>query len=174
MLSRVASELYWMSRYLERAESMARILEVCSSIALLSTTGAAQDDLAVSEPLVITDTESAFAASGRALSMDQVAQFLAWDDAHPSSISNCIRACRENARYQLRSLSRTQVSLVPPPWEELTTSEPSRSATRVNPPGTMRISRPTSTKGRRSIWRGATPCSTKVGQAESAKVGWAM
>ncbi|NBS99989.1 MAG: hypothetical protein EBS61_04920, partial [Betaproteobacteria bacterium] len=65
MLARVASELYWMSRYLERAESMARILEVCSSIALLSTKGESQDDSAVSEPLVITDTEAAFEASGR-------------------------------------------------------------------------------------------------------------
>ena len=36
----------------------------------------------------------------------------------------------------------TQVSLVPPPCEELTTSEPSRSATRVRPPGTTVISRP--------------------------------
>ena len=98
MLARVASELYWMSRYLERAESMARILEVCSSIALLSSKGESQDDLAVSEPLVITDTEDAFRESGRALRMDQVAQFLAWDEKHPSSISNCIHACRENAR----------------------------------------------------------------------------
>ena len=32
--------------------------------------------------------------------------------------------------------STTQVSFTPPPWEEFTTSEPSRSATRVRPPGT--------------------------------------
>jgi uncharacterized alpha-E superfamily protein len=38
MLSRVASHLYWMSRYLERAENMARILDVGQSIALLSAT----------------------------------------------------------------------------------------------------------------------------------------
>ena len=68
----------------------------------------------------------------------------------------------------------TQVSLVPPPWLELTTSEPSFSATRVRPPGTMVILRPDSTKGRRSTWRGATPWPTKVGQVESARVGWAM
>ena len=54
--------------------------------------------------------------------------------------------------------SSTQVSLVPPPWLELTTREPSLRATRVRPPGTMRIwSAPESTKGRRSTWRGATP-----------------
>ena len=41
--------------------------------------------------------------------------------------------------------SSTQVSLVPPPWLELTTSEPASSATRVSPPGTMRTSLPVST-----------------------------
>ena len=47
--------------------------------------------------------------------------------------------------------SSTQVSLVPPPCEEFTTSDPSRSATRVRPPGTMVTSRPDSTNGRRSM-----------------------
>src|SRR5205085_4636495 len=60
-------------------------------------------------------------------------------------------------------------------WLELTTSEPSFIATRVSPPGTMRVlSRPVSTNGRRSTWRGATPASTQVGQVESASVGCAM
>src|SRR5438477_7733075 len=71
-------------------------------------------------------------------------------------------------------VSNTQVSFVPPPWLELTTSEPFLSATRVRPPGTIRTrSRPVSTNGRRSTWRGATPSSTQVGQVDSASVGWA-
>ncbi len=41
--------------------------------------------------------------------------------------------------------SSTQVSLVPPPWLELTTSEPFFNATRVSPPGVMRTWSPTST-----------------------------
>src|SRR4029077_9946386 len=68
----------------------------------------------------------------------------------------------------------TQVSLVPPPCEELTTSEPSRSATRVSPPGTRLTALPDSTYGRRSTCRGASPLSTNVGQVESASVGCAM
>src|ERR1035437_4466954 len=71
-------------------------------------------------------------------------------------------------------VSNTQVSLVPPPCEELTTRDPSRRATRVNPPGTIVTSRPDSTKGRQSIWRGARPWSAKVGQVDSASVGCAM
>ena len=71
MLSRVAAQLYWLSRYLERAENMARILEVGQSLALLSSSDnsrAAPDT--VSEPLVITDTLAAFEATGRATRSD--------------------------------------------------------------------------------------------------------
>src|SRR5438477_127984 len=75
--------------------------------------------------------------------------------------------------YALGPGASTQVSLVPPPWLELTTSEPSFSATRVSPPGMMVILRPDRTNGRRSTWRGATPWPTKVGQVDSARVGWA-
>src|SRR5271165_1407944 len=82
-----------------------------------------------------------------------------------------VGGAREHVTYE----SSTQVSFVPPPWLELTTSEPCLSATRVSPPGTIRTrSRPVSTNGRRSTWRGATPSSTQVGQVESASVGWAM
>src|SRR5437867_5308014 len=77
----------------------------------------------------------------------------------------------EHAAYP----SSTQVSLVPPPWLELTTREPGSSATRVSPPGTMRTrSRPMRTNGRKSTWRGANPSPTQVGHVESASVGWAM
>lgn len=96
MLSRVAAHLYWMSRYLERAENMARILDVGQSLALL----AGSSDLSgpAAEPLVITDTLAAFQTSGRPLSPENVARFLAWDKSHPSSIVNCLDATRENAR----------------------------------------------------------------------------
>ena len=61
MLSRVAAQLYWMSRYLERAENMARILDVGQSLALLSSqNGPREAAEAALEPLVITDTVAAF------------------------------------------------------------------------------------------------------------------
>lgn len=95
MLSRVASHLYWLSRYLERAEDMARILDVGASLALLAGQG---DEQAAIEPLVITDTLEAFDATGSARTAENVARFLAWDPSHPSSIVNCLEASRENAR----------------------------------------------------------------------------
>src|SRR5947209_8392019 len=71
--------------------------------------------------------------------------------------------------------SKTQVSLVPPPWLELTINDPCSSATRVSPPGIIRTpSRPLSTNGRKSTWRGASPSPVQVGQVDSASVGCAM
>jgi hypothetical protein len=95
MLSRVASHLYWLSRYLERAENMARILDVGASLALLSRQG---DERVATEPLVITDSLEAFNATGRSITPENVAHFLAWDTSYPSSIVNCLEASRENAR----------------------------------------------------------------------------
>jgi len=96
MLSRVASHLYWMARYLERAENMARILDVGQLLALVSR-GAADEATAI-EPLVITNTLEAFDESGRARTPEDVAGYLAWDELHASSIFNSLRNSRENAR----------------------------------------------------------------------------
>jgi uncharacterized circularly permuted ATP-grasp superfamily protein len=83
-----------------------------------------------------------------------------------------VQLVRVAAQHAASSAS-THVSLVPPPCDELTTSEPSGSATRVNPPGTTVTPLPDSTYGRRSMCRGARPPATKVGQVDSASVGWA-
>src|SRR3546814_20790256 len=70
--------------------------------------------------------------------------------------------------------SNTHVSFVPPPWLELTTSEPLRIATRVRPPGVILLPcGDISTKGRRSTWRGASPALVKNGTVASASVGCA-
>ena len=60
------------------------------------------------------------------------------------------------------------MSFDPPPCEELTISEPLRSATRESPPGRTQVLLPVIAKGRRSTWRGSTPSSTSVGQTDSA------
>src|SRR5205823_535577 len=63
-----------------------------------------------------------------------------------------------------RSPASTQVSFDPPPWLELTTSDPSGSATRVKPPGSTHTSSPSLTaNGRRSTCRGATSSPISVG-----------
>jgi uncharacterized alpha-E superfamily protein len=116
MLSRVASHLYWLSRYLERAENMARILDVGHSLALLSGQG---DERAATEPLVITDTLDAFKATGAAPTSENVARFLAWDPTHPSSIANCLEASRENARAVRGSITSEMWENINDTWLQL-------------------------------------------------------
>jgi uncharacterized alpha-E superfamily protein len=116
MLSRVASHLYWLSRYLERAENMARILDVGASLALLSGEG---DALAAIEPLVITDTLDAFDATGLPRTPEHVARFLAWSPSHPSTIVSCLEASRENARAVRGSITSEMWENINDTWLQL-------------------------------------------------------
>jgi uncharacterized alpha-E superfamily protein len=116
MLSRVASHLYWLSRYLERAENMARILDVGASLALLAGRG---DPQAANEPLVITDALEAFQAAGRPATPDAVARFLAWDPTYPSSIVSCLAASRENARSVRGSITSEMWENINDTWLQL-------------------------------------------------------
>jgi uncharacterized alpha-E superfamily protein len=127
MLSRVASHLYWMSRYLERAENMARILDVGQSLALLSGSGPGSGsgsdkgsvDDATAEPLVITDTVEQFEATGMALNSENITRFLAWDSELQSSIANCIEACRENVRAVRGSVTSEMWENINDTWLQL-------------------------------------------------------
>ena len=64
------------------------------------------------------------------------------------------------------------MSLVPPPCDELTISEPLGSATRVSPPGSTQVAAPVIANGRRSTWRGSIRPPVSVGQTDSATTGW--
>ncbi|HWS76622.1 MAG TPA: alpha-E domain-containing protein [Quisquiliibacterium sp.] len=117
MLSRVASHLYWMSRYLERAENMARILDVGQSLTLLSAQADGGDGAI--EPLVITDTLAAFDALEAPRTAESVARFLAWDAQHPSSIANCLESSRENARAVRGSITSEMWETINDTWLQL-------------------------------------------------------
>ena len=76
--------------------------------------------------------------------------------------------------HQPASVSTIQVSLLPPPWEELTTSEPFRRATRVSPPAVTYCFSPCRMKGRRSRCRGSILSLQRVGAVDRASAGCAM
>jgi uncharacterized alpha-E superfamily protein len=97
MLSRTADHLYWMSRYTERAENTARMLDVNYQTALLPQSEAVaqvgwQGLLSISE-LLSTYTERYGAIQAR-----EVMDFMVRDESNPSSILSCLGAARENAR----------------------------------------------------------------------------
>jgi len=95
MLSRVANCLYWMSRYIERAENVARFIDVNLQIMLDTPAGESEQW----QPLVNTtgDHEDYAKRYGTA-TREKVIEFLAFDPANPNSILSCVRSARENAR----------------------------------------------------------------------------
>jgi uncharacterized alpha-E superfamily protein len=100
MLSRVADSLYWMSRYIERAENTARFIDVNLSL-MLDQPGDEQW-----EPLVTTtgDRELFRSRYDRA-DRESVVRFLAFDRDYHSSILSSVRAARENARAVRSAIS---------------------------------------------------------------------
>jgi len=100
MLSRAANNLYWMSRNIERAENIARVLDVTYRMSLLPYR---TPDQAWAEPWALPLVINGLATSyyeryPGALSSERVLRFMALDAANPSSIFSCIQSARENAR----------------------------------------------------------------------------
>lgn len=123
MLSRVASELYWLARHLERAENIARILEVNQSLSMLTTeTAKDRETEAMLEPIVITDTLSAFQLSRQAnvrINAEEVSRFLVWDTGHPSSIARCLELARDNAKSVRGSITSEMWECINDTWLQL-------------------------------------------------------
>ena len=98
MLSRTADHLFWMSRYTERAENTARLLDVNYQTSLLpQTTADAQTGW--SSLLSISELKPAYIAKyGENVTAQDVMTFMVRDEKNPSSIVSCLRNARENAR----------------------------------------------------------------------------
>jgi uncharacterized alpha-E superfamily protein len=95
MLSRVAERLYWMARYLERAEDTARLTNAYTHLIMDIPQGS---ELGWEVLVRIMDADPAFQEKYRAFSEQNVLKFLIADEANPSSIRNSVRAARENVR----------------------------------------------------------------------------
>ncbi len=98
MLSRVAENLFWMSRYLERAENVARLLDIGLFLELDAPTLAIEDDSAPIEiALHILACREAFHTAHPTSDRNLVLGFLTFDRANPQSILSMIARARENA-----------------------------------------------------------------------------
>ncbi|AMW28822.1 MULTISPECIES: alpha-E domain-containing protein [Arthrospira] len=95
MLSRVADSIYWLNCYIERAENIARFVDVNQNLLLDSPSGMKQQW----RPLVLTtgDLELFKERYGEATA-ENVIQFLTFDNQYPNSILSCLRLARQNAR----------------------------------------------------------------------------
>jgi len=97
MLSRTADHLFWMARYIERAENTARMLDVNMSTSLLPQS-AAEAERGWRAMLGISELQEAFDAKYPLLTAHDVLDFMVRDPTNPSSIFSCMQAARENAR----------------------------------------------------------------------------
>ena len=118
MLSRVASNLYWMSRYVERAENTARVLDVTWRMSLLTRDPALQDQEWFA-PLNITGSLFPFSGRHDRANARQVLHFMALDPDNPSSIYACARQARENARSVRGSISSEMWEVLNGTWLEM-------------------------------------------------------
>ena len=109
MLSRVANSVYWMCRYIERAENVARFISVNLNLLL---------DLPLEEghqwqPLIdITGDRELFEQQYDSCTQENVIKFLTFDRDYPNSIISCLQAARENAR-SIREVISSEM------WEQL-------------------------------------------------------
>ena len=109
MLSRVAENIYWMARYIERAENIARVINVNANLLL---------DLPTRytvgwKPLIeITGSDALFEDMYGSYSEKNVVTFLMADELNPGSILRCISDARENARTMRDILPRET-------WEQI-------------------------------------------------------
>ncbi len=111
MLSRTADHLFWMSRYIERAENLARLLDVTWQMSLVPQAEevANQNWNAI---IVLNSLEEAFSAKYSAVNGENVLKFMVSDADNFSSIYSCLRLARENA-HAVRGTLTTEM------WETL-------------------------------------------------------
>lgn len=118
MLSRCAEDLYWMARYMERAENLARVLDVSNRMALLAQPEGG-DSLLWEPALQIGPDPSAFYQVHDVASPSNVISYMALDRGNPSSIYSCVKAARENARTERSSISSEMWESLNQTWLEI-------------------------------------------------------
>ncbi len=109
MLSRVAESVYWMSRYIERAENTARLIDVNLNLTLDMPGGSEAHWQAV---ISTTGDYSRYARAYQWVNPDNVIEFLVFDYDNPNSIYSCLRSARENAR-SIREIISSET------WEQI-------------------------------------------------------
>src|SRR5690348_15389975 len=121
MLGRTANDLFWMARYMERAENMARLLEVGHRLSLLPHEDSGQEWRST---LQSAGCEASYIASHETFETRAVVDYLLFDKSNPSSVYCCLSTARRNGRAQRTAITREM-------WESLNGAwiEFSRNAT---------------------------------------------
>ncbi len=103
MLSRTAANLYWIARYMERAETAARLLEVGARISLMPTAHGYRNEW--DSLLRSAGSANGFAAKYADPVQRNIESWLFFDHDNPGSVATCITAARENGRIVRTALT---------------------------------------------------------------------
>lgn len=118
MLSRTADNLYWLARYVERAEYLARILEATQRLTALPIAYGGSSNEWESAVATAGCADAFFTHYGEA-NEENVTDFLAFSTANPSSIRNCFEVARTNARAVRTALTVEMWDAINGAWLEL-------------------------------------------------------
>ena len=124
MLSRTADSLFWLSRYVERAENTARILEAAYRLATLPVAYGGQTNEWESAVAAAGALDAFEAAYGEATA-ENVIEFLAFSESNPTSIRSCLDIARQNARSIRVALTSEMWDAINGAWLELQELKPS-------------------------------------------------
>ncbi len=122
MLGRSANDLFWMSRYMERAENIARLLEVGYRIALLPREGDGQDNEWYST-LRSAGSEKGYLSKYGAYDTRDVVNYMLFDPDNPSSVYSSLATARRNARAQRTALTREMWESLNSAWLEFSSMD---------------------------------------------------
>lgn len=118
MLSRTADSIYWLSRYIERAENTARIIDAASRLAALPA-GYGGSTNEWESALASTGSLAAFEQHYDEATAENVVEFLVFSLANPSSIRSCLEVARANARAVRTALTSEMWETINTAWLEL-------------------------------------------------------
>ena len=114
MLSRTADSMFWLARYMERMDCIARLLEAAQHMSAHDATSDEEWKSAV----IAAGQEVEFFEKHEKADATTVAQYLGWDMSNPSSILSCFMRARTNARAMRTALTRDMWDAVNEPWLE--------------------------------------------------------
>ena len=117
MLARTAGNLFWLARYMERADYVARLLQVAGQMNAVRVDS--DRDSEWESALVAAGSEDDFFAAHERADEASVIHFLAFDKDNPSSIACCIETARRNARAVRTALTADMWEAVNATWQEL-------------------------------------------------------
>jgi uncharacterized alpha-E superfamily protein len=117
MLSRTAENLYWLARYVERAEYLARTIEATLRATSLPSTYVGKNEW--ESALLTAGIGDGFYHHYEVADEQAVVEYLAFSPANPSSIRNCIEAARLNSRSVRTALTTEMWDTINGAWIEL-------------------------------------------------------